>query len=117
MLRRAVLIVIAYGAAWLLTATVGREQVRAPILAAVRDTVLRDRPERRAVEVRSHDGFARLPPDYKQYYVTASCPAPFLVHVHRGYLIEALWGSGAEEWHLWLFGLKRRLAWPTVWWS
>ena len=114
--RRALPIVGVYAAVWLLTATLGRHQVREAILTAVRDTVMKARPNLPAVELRTAT-FARQPSAYKQYYVTASAPVPFLVRVERGYQIEPLWGAGAEEWYLWLFGVRFRVAQPMFWLS
>ena len=114
--RRGLQVLGVYAALWLLTATLGRHQVREPILTAVRDTVMNARPNLPAIELRTAT-FAHQPPAYKQYYVTASAPVPFFVHVERGYLIEPLWGAGAEEWYLWLFGVRLRVAQPMFWLS
>ncbi len=103
-----------YGVLWLLTGTAGRLQVRAHVLAAVRDTVARARPDQASEELPSADSRASRDP---YYYVEASVPCPFLVRVQRGYQIAPLWGSGADEWYLWLFGLRFIIARPMVWFS
>ena len=105
-----------YGVLWLLTVTVGRHQVRQPIIAAVRDTVIRARPSLPAVELKS-DSFSGEHAGQKQYYALAFAPVPFLVRIDYGYQIEPLWGSGAEEWYLWLLGAKIRVARPKFWMS
>jgi len=113
-LRRGTQVLVAYVALWLLTLSLGRYQVRAPILAAVRDTVLKARPALASIELHSS---TLLPQTAKQYYVLAAAPCPFLVRIDRGYQIEPLWGSGAREWYLWFFGIRVRVARPMMWFS
>jgi hypothetical protein len=114
--RRGLQALAVYATLWLLTATLGRHQVREPILTAVRDTVMKARTNLPAIELRT-DAFDRQRLTYKQYYVTASAPVPFLVHVKRGYLIEPMWGAGADEWYVWAFGARFRVYQPMLWLS
>ena len=112
--RRILQIFAVYAALWFITATLGRHQVRAPILQAIRDTVTKGRPDLGSVEVQIPD-YSPEPARVKAYYVIALAPCPFLVRIDRGYSIPPLRGGGEREWYLWLFGLKVRLARRTVW--
>jgi len=113
MRRRWVLGLLAlYAALWLLTTTVGRRQVESGVLGAIRDTVARTAPGQRPHELPSTNQQGARPP---YYYVDVTVPCPFLLRVQRGYQIAPLWGSGADEWYLWIFGFKFIIARPMVW--
>jgi hypothetical protein len=113
--RRWVLgLVTLYGALWLLTTTVGRWQVGSEVLSAIRDTVARAAPGQRSSELPSTNVQGARPP---YYYVDVTVPCPFLLRVQRGYQIAPLWGSGADEWYVWIFGFKFIIARPMVWFS
>ncbi len=101
-----------YGALWLLTTTAGRWQVESGVLGAIRDTVARTAPGQRPQKLPSTNQHGAWPP---YYYVDVTVPCPFLLRVQRGYQIAPLWGSGADEWYLWIFGFKFIIARPMVW--
>ena len=101
-------------ALWLLTATVGRKQVRSDVLSAIRDTVGRAAPGQRSNELPSTNQQGAKPP---YYYMDVTVPCPFLLRVQRGYQVAPLWGRGADEWYVWIFGFKFIIARPLVWFS
>ena len=82
------------------------------VLGAIRDTVARTAPGQRPQELPSTNQQGARPP---YYYVDVTVPCPFLLRVQRGYQIAPLWGSGADEWYLWIFGFKFIIARPMVW--
>jgi hypothetical protein len=82
---------------WGATALFGTVQVRRDILSDMRGNAVSSKGRK------------------AEFYARAVALAPLVVSVEYGWVTRPIGGSGATEWHLWLFGPHMRLRTLRAW--